>query len=505
MALPDNFFDGYLNITGNLAKNWQNKFSVPKLNINYAPKETPADQTPENIPAPSGTPAYVRKTFDKDEQFRKMYGTQASRRDRRRFEKYWNSDQRIADQRNFDAAEWDAWDKAESTRHKEFMDSIKDPNAIYEDWQKNQQSQAANQPAVETPTTPPVAPAPVAPTDWLAKAREYGFDSLDAVKKWQAENGLVADGKFGKNSLSKYNEIAQANQQAAIANSQTQPTTPTQPTPETPRLTLDDYKKSKYFRGVHGMVDGAAVTIDGKKYPIFVMQNRYTGTGKAKEENDRTYAVDPETGKMRRVFENWFGMPHNAWSTDEGGEDWFYPSFMAGPEYEWNKANPMPDMRGPLGGALTPQYKAWLEKYNAAKAVGFKKQGGLMQINKFQQGGTQPDIQQQVKQLVKQVAAGNKEAAAQVKQIMEAAKKGDEKALQIAKLIEQEIQAIQKDKQGAKINYIRHLKGKCPEGEELVYFKKGGLMTCGCQKKQNGAKLEKVNAVEKFKRRRRKA
>jgi hypothetical protein len=31
---------------------------------------------------------------------------------------------------------------------------------------------------------------------------------------------------------------------------------------------------------------------------------------------------------MRRVFENWFGMPHNAWSTDEGGEDWFYPSIL---------------------------------------------------------------------------------------------------------------------------------------------------------------------------------
>lgn len=137
--------------------------------------------------------------------------------------------------------------------------------------------------------------------------------------------------------------------------------------------------------------------------------------------------------------------------------------------------------------------------------VGFKKQGGTMQINKFQQGGIQPSIQQQVKQLVQAVASGDKQAAAQVKQIMEAAKKGDAKALQIAQLIEQEIQALQKAKQGAKINYIRHLKGKCPEGEELVYFKKGGLMTCGCQKKQNGAKLEKVNAVEEFKRRRRKA
>ena len=458
-----------------------------------------------NIP----TPAYVRKTFNKEDQFRKMYGTQASRRDRRRFEKYWNSDQRIADQRNFDAAEWDALDKQEPLRNQEFLNNLNSKR----DTLKLEIQSPIN--LIKVPQEEQIVKQPVSkPINWLAKAQEYGFNSLDDVKNWQRENGLVVDGKFGANSLAKYNELARINQQKASQMKQTvaqqQANTgnvPQNSTPQstTPLLTVDDYKNSNYFRGVHGMADNATVTIDGKKYPIFVMQNRYAGTGKAKEENDRTYAIDPETGKMRKVFENWLGIPHNTWSTDEGGKDWFYPSFMAGPEYEWKKQNPMPKMRGPLGGGYTPEYEAWLEKYEAAKAAGFKKQGGIMQINKFQQGGAQPNIQQQVKQLVQAVAAGNKQAAEQLKHIMEAAKKGDEKALQIAQLIEQEIQNIQKAKQGAKINYIRHLKGKCPEGEELVYFKKGGLMTCGCQKKQNGDKLEKFNAVEEFKRRRRKA
>ena len=56
---------------------------------------------------------------------------------------------------------------------------------------------------------------------------------------------------------------------------------------------------------------------------------------------------------------------------------------------------------------------------------------------------------------------------------------------------------------GAKLNYVKSLKHICPEGEELVYFKKGGLMQCGCKgkKMEEGAKVEeaKCGAVAKFK------
>ena len=56
---------------------------------------------------------------------------------------------------------------------------------------------------------------------------------------------------------------------------------------------------------------------------------------------------------------------------------------------------------------------------------------------------------------------------------------------------------------GAKLDYVKSLKHICPEGEELVYFKKGGLMQCGCKgkKMEEGAKVEeaKCGAVAKFK------
>lgn len=53
---------------------------------------------------------------------------------------------------------------------------------------------------------------------------------------------------------------------------------------------------------------------------------------------------------------------------------------------------------------------------------------------------------------------------------------------------------------GAKLEYYKKLKGVCPEGEELVYFKRGGRICKACQKAQKGTKVtKKANEVDKFK------
>ena len=60
----------------------------------------------------------------------------------------------------------------------------------------------------------PVIPAPKAFNDrhWLGIAKQYGFNSIDEVKAWQKQNGLVNDGKFGQASLAKWNELNSAPQ-----------------------------------------------------------------------------------------------------------------------------------------------------------------------------------------------------------------------------------------------------------------------------------------------------
>lgn len=74
---------------------------------------------------------------------------------------------------------------------------------------------------------------------------------------------------------------------------------------------------------------------------------------------------------------------------------------------------------------------------------------------------------------------------------------------QFAQLVQLGQQAqSQKAEKGAKLNYIKSLKGQCPDGEELVYFKKGGMIDCGCQKKETGGEVKstkKLNPVEEFK------
>ena len=62
----------------------------------------------------------------------------------------------------------------------------------------------------------------------------------------------------------------------------------------------------------------------------------------------------------------------------------------------------------------------------------------------------------------------------------------------------QEMQGAQKARLGAKLNYLRAIKGSCPEGQELVYFREGGIVCKKCiQKNSYGSKG--MAAVKAFK------
>lgn len=94
-------------------------------------------------------------------------------------------------------------------------------------------------------------------------------------------------------------------------------------------------------------------------------------------------------------------------------------------------------------------------------------------------------VMQQIKQLVDAAKAGDQKATQQVQQIMQAAQQGDQQAMQLAQVIQQMIQSA---KQGAKLAYMRSLNRICNPGEQLVYMKAGGKTTCSCQKKPEVAK-----------------
>ena len=69
--------------------------------------------------------------------------------------------------------------------------------------------------------------------------------------------------------------------------------------------------------------------------------------------------------------------------------------------------------------------------------------------------------------------------------------------------MENQQKQAQKALHGAKLNYFRTLKNQCAEDEEVVYYKKGGSVNCGCKKKEEGGEVRKAglgcSAVERFK------
>lgn len=108
-------------------------------------------------------------------------------------------------------------------------------------------------------------------------------------------------------------------------------------------------------------------------------------------------------------------------------------------------------------------------------------------------------MQQQIVQLVQAAMQGDQQAQQQVQQIMQAAQQGDQQAQQIAQMIQAVVQQMQGQQAqmarfGAKLNYIKYLRGKCPEGYEMQYMKTGGkTVKAGCKKCQKAAEGEKMD------------
>lgn len=107
-------------------------------------------------------------------------------------------------------------------------------------------------------------------------------------------------------------------------------------------------------------------------------------------------------------------------------------------------------------------------------------------------------LQQQIVQLVQAAMQGDQQATQQIQQIMQAAQQGDQQAAQIAQMIQQVAQQMQQQQVqaarfGAKLNYIKQLKGQCPEGYKMEYYKQGGQLCKKCMKvHQDGGEVKQT-------------
>lgn len=139
------------------------------------------------------------------------------------------------------------------------------------------------------------------------------------------------------------------------------------------------------------------------------------------------------------------------------------------------------------------------------------KQGGQMykyaagaQMVQPQQASGQQGMEQQAMALVQAAMQGDTKANQTIQKIMQAAQQGDQQAAQVAKLLQaivQQMKGSRKARLGAKLDYIKQSIGECPEGQEVVYFKKGGEICkiCAGKKMQDGGKSDPIKNFKKKK------
>ena len=125
-------------------------------------------------------------------------------------------------------------------------------------------------------------------------------------------------------------------------------------------------------------------------------------------------------------------------------------------------------------------------------------------INKFQQGGILAQLQQlpqeQQQQIMQAFAQWAQQKGVDINQLQ-----NNPQALEqaLGQFMQEMQQQTQSARHGAKLQYIKSLKHQCAEDEEVVYFKRGGSVDCGCKKKmEEGGPVEKKdNPINRFKNR----
>ena len=139
------------------------------------------------------------------------------------------------------------------------------------------------------------------------------------------------------------------------------------------------------------------------------------------------------------------------------------------------------------------------------------KKGGQMykyaagaQMVQPQQVSGQQGIEQQAIALVQAAMQGDQQANQTIQKIMQEAQQGDQQAARVAQLLKaivQQMKGSRKARLGAKLDYIKQSIGECPEGQEVVYFKKGGEIckVCAGKKMQDGGKSDPIKNFKKKK------
>lgn len=122
-------------------------------------------------------------------------------------------------------------------------------------------------------------------------------------------------------------------------------------------------------------------------------------------------------------------------------------------------------------------FKQWSQDN---QPISYNAEGGLL---KFDDGGTMEDFKKWLNQKLR-------------KGELEESDLSKEKLVQLYQTFKKEQQGVQTAMNGAKLNYINQLNGKCPQGTHLSYYRIGGTL---CKKCEADAHNESSDPIKAFK------
>lgn len=128
-------------------------------------------------------------------------------------------------------------------------------------------------------------------------------------------------------------------------------------------------------------------------------------------------------------------------------------------------------------------FKQWSQDN---QPISYNAEGGLL---KFEDGGTTKEqVMEDFKKWVTQKLRNG--------EISESELEDKQKLVQLYQTFKKEQQGVQTAMNGAKLNYINQLNGKCPQGTHLSYYRIGGTL---CKKCEADAHNESSDPIKAFK------
>lgn len=410
---------------------------------------------------------YRPQTFDSDKMFRAMYGSEASRRDKRKFRRYLKSDQYRADVDRFNSEE-----------NRKYLASI-DAREAYRQrmWEDRMAGTSTEQKKSKYNFTQSAK--------WDNLAKKYGFADREALANWQAANGLVADGKFGNKSLVVWNRLngisggsnrsssgggssyngsskggSSSSSGSSSSTSSKSSTNSTKKSNSTSKVGQYENDKQWHSRMKSLGMEAIRMSDGTTKYRNRMTGETYYNNGRMETNSGKLKSYNPyEVSSPSTARANSARGDSNAgktlWHNTMKRKGFTKKTMNDGSiAYEDSHGNTFYD------NGRVRYSNGHMSNYDYAKMA----QGGVLnRINYYQQGGAVPqDPREQIVQLVQAAMQGDKKATQQVQQIMQAAEQGNPEAVQLAQMIQEVAKQLQGQAQaakyGTKLKYIKSLK-----------------------------------------------